>query len=293
MQDCLNFKEEKKKEEKLNMGENVEEMKKEILRLQKMLDTQQSQHSQHSQQSQQSQHSQQSQQSQRSQQKHTISKDSDDKSNVCPICREEPNIPVTYNTIDSNGNLVACPVSKQSPYCLHCIRQYIGYEKHKCPTNCCEGGCNKKTIPNWKRYGDIGRRPDAVPCESLYRFMDNHNIGITVCRICNKDCGGVLNLAKHYKNKCPATKIECKRCKKKVRRDQLKEHNERCFHYCSLCGIDVKIKCNPDGSTDHNCPHVNLAKCRFCQKHITFSNVNEHKKCSNVKTRNLTVNSED
>jgi hypothetical protein len=214
----------------------------------------------------------------------------------CPYCQDEVECGVNWNgdsrtEKDRYGEPVygACVPSQKNPHCLRCARATMSFHKQrgeryfKCWAKCCDVSSS-----NWTSYGTLPRKPHDVPCPQVYDVMDSHGIGKTDCRLCGKECGSVRNLALHIKNECEERKVKCDVCKQLIIAKNFEKHKEKCYKYCELCGPDVKITINKDGTTDHFCPNKRLSTCGFCHKGITISNFDSHRKCSKINSRNLT-----
>ena len=192
-----------------------------------------------------------------------------------------------------------CSASQVTPGCLRCVRDYI---QHAVDNNQkkikCFAGCHiiylDRDLKRWQHYGEMGRHGNDHPCISLARALDDVGEGITQCRKCGTECGGVYNLGMHIKYKCSHRNTKCKRCKKSMKIYELEEHAKECYLVCSWCdeqeGVDAEsIILGKDGMTDHHCPYKTLAKCRFCQKPISMDNIQSHKNCSLAKKGDLGI----
>ena len=214
----------------------------------------------------------------------------------CPYCQDEVECGVNWNgdsrtEKDRHGEPVygVCVPSQKNPHCLRCARATMSFHKQrgeryfKCWAKCCDVSSS-----HWTSYGTLPRKAHDVPCPQVYDVMDTHGIGKTDCRLCGKECGSVRNLALHIKNECEERKVKCDVCKQLIIAKNFEKHKEKCYKYCELCGPDVKITINKDGTTDHFCPNKRLSTCGFCHKGITISNFDSHRKCSKINSRNLT-----
>tara|TARA_B100000780_G_scaffold275804_1_gene243184 strand:- start:4725 stop:5564 length:840 start_codon:yes stop_codon:yes gene_type:complete len=223
------------------------------------------------------------------------------KKNVCHICLEEPEVPVWLNGFNLiTNNFESCQSSQSSTSCLRCIRSEMdsviksGNYIYKCWSGC--HLINLNSNKKWIYYGEMNRDPNSVPCPALYRMMDNNNIGVTKCRLCNTQCDGVFDLATHIKKSCLFLKIKCKVCKKMIRKNDIDEHNKTCYRVCGLCsmnGIEVKVDINDTSDTrknkltNHLCKYKKLATCKVCQKEITIFNISSHNNCAILKNNDL------
>jgi len=221
----------------------------------------------------------------------------------CPICKDDVEVPVSWNGFsktkkDSFGKHVyePCSASEKNPHCLRCARATMRFHKEqnkkdkKTPSTFkCWAGCHTISTKNCRSYGTIGRDPNDLACPLIYATMDKYGVGKTDCRLCEKDCGSVTELAKHIRNECPERKIECKLCKCSIISKNMEKHREVCFKFCMVCGPQVKITCNNDGTTDHICPNRTLSTCQFCNHEITLNNIQSHQDCPRMNSRNLTT----
>lgn len=212
--------------------------------------------------------------------------------NICPYCRDTVEVPVFwcgYSLTDDSNKLTVCEPSKKTPHCLRCAKETMKFHKEnnrkifKCWGNCCTVSSH-----NPRAYGEMFRKDlHGPPCPEMYNLLDSYNVGKTDCRLCGEDCGTITDLANHILKECPEREVKCNICNKLIIAKNMKKHHETCFKFCNLCGPEVRITCNPDGTTDHICPNLKIGHCKFCRNPITIGNFEKHKECPKVIARNL------
>ena len=217
----------------------------------------------------------------------------------CIYCQDEPELPVYWNGVDpkwsreyASPRIRPCPASKSQPHCLRCGRQHMNMLKEQGKHGFrCWSGCCRIEMYGYRTYGPFERGPNDHAWKEMYQMMDSYNIGVTKCRLCNKDCKSVMNLSSHVKKDCPKRFVKCDICKVSVRFDNLQNHKMKCYKFCKFCGPGLKTeyKIGVDGkTTDHRCPHKPIAKCNFCHEPITLLNFHsKHSKCMFIKKREL------
>lgn len=129
---------------------------------------------------------------------------------ICYTCGKEAFVPVKYNL---NG--VVC---QKSVHCLRCIRSDISKQlsthtlKNLPWFRTCYSGCCREQVYrnywdkgpkiNYKMYGNLPRKGEEVPHKNEYNEMDRLLEGNVICDKCKKNCGSVMESARHIKV-CP------------------------------------------------------------------------------------------
>ena len=237
--------------------------------------------------------------------------------NICPLCHEIPQCPVTLNGFPNNGNgcegkMRKCTFSQSNPACLLCVRDYMYHHTEKkelwfaCFSKCCYIHIN-----GYQTYGDIGRSPEDVAEPTLWRWMDTE--GVVECRRCEKNCNTVYELGIHIKNSCPCRKVMCEICNTLVDFKDFEEHKKQCSIFCVDCDQELIAKTctilplndtrfnwikihdhkvlkdgkyvvltqkNPLIVLEHLCINKPISMCTICSKEITMSNISLHEYCT-------------
>ena len=199
--------------------------------------------------------------------------------NVCNICHEIAQCPVTLNGFPIDGvhdisRPKKCKFSQSNPLCLLCVRDYMSFQKKqkkngfKCFSNCCW-----ITIRGWETYGEIGREPQDVAEPTLWRFMGKN--GVTICRKCNVECNNVYDLGMHLKNKCIERNVNCPICFKSMSYKNLEEHLKNCKIYCVNCEEELEVINDFDILNNNTCDENGLQYIKI-HKHKIKTGLNSY-----------------
>jgi len=153
---------------------------------------------------------------------------------MCPICLNEPFLPVSWNNIKEKmvrGQpiyLEKCPAANKNPICLTCVRDYLNSQegdRAQCPSRCCYG---YKGLDLYQTYGFVLRTKKEYAEDCMWTLLDSYGVLNKQCNRCEHICETLEETLNHLRKDCLKRKIPCGGCKGLVPFNEIDVHKLSC-----------------------------------------------------------------